>query len=167
MHIDVVEDLSSTQVPLRVVRYEDAVGDPAATFSDLLAFMGVAVDRRRLAAAAKIQVAARPPPKTFGDRLSAVCATGWTAARPGPAATHRAAGPSLAEATILSVAGPTARRLGYRINGTLSWWVSLAPVSRDRQSSPQGLWQKLLCDASLSIYTRYASPLSRRSAHRV
>ena len=110
-------------VPLRVVRYEDAVADPAATFSDLLAFMGVAVDRRRLAAAAKIQVAARPPPKTFGDRLSVVCATGWTAARPGPAATHRAAGPSLAEATILSVAGPTARRLGYRINGTLSWWV--------------------------------------------
>ena len=133
VHIDVVEDLISTQVPLRVVRYEDAVADPAATFSDLLAFMGVAVDRRRLAAAAKIQVAARPPPKTFGDRLSAVCATGWTAARPGPAATHRAAGPSLAEATILGVAGPTARRLGYRINGTLSWWVSLAPVSRDRQ----------------------------------
>ena len=74
-------------------------------------------------------------------------------ARPGPAAPHRAAGPSLAEATILSVAGPTARRLGCRINGTLSWWVSLAPVSRDRQRSKRAVAETARARCLVTLYT--------------
>lgn len=82
-------------VPVHVLRYEDALAAPAATFADLLRFMGVPADERRLLGAAARQVRAHPPPEAFGLRLSSVC------------------GETDAERAVFDVAGPTALKLGY------------------------------------------------------